>query len=75
MINTCECPPNQIRQIAQSDRCNLTRCSCGQYWLQLDIDRTSRPAIGAELALAEMVAALARIELPARQRVSCTNRR
>ena len=69
MINACDCPPNQIRQIAQSDRCNLTRCTCGQYWIQLDIDAGSRPATEAEEALAEMVAALARLRLPVCQKV------
>lgn len=63
MINICECPPSQIKQIAQSDRIVLWRCSCGQYWIQTDLDATSRPATGAELALAELVSALARIKL------------
>lgn len=65
MITVCDCPGVEIRHIAQSDKCILTRCSCGQYWIQLDIDPTSRPASPAEAALAEMVAALARLKLPA----------
>lgn len=65
MINICECPPSQIQQIAQSDRIVLWRCSCGQYWLRTALDPAARPATGAEADLAELVAALARIKLPA----------
>lgn len=65
MITICECPPDQLRQIAQSDRCTLHRCAaCGTYWIRADIDEQSRPAIGGEIALAEMVTALARLKLP-----------
>lgn len=65
MITACDCPGVEIRQIAQSDKCILTRCSCGQYWIQLDIDAGSRPTTLAEEALAEMVAAMSRLRLPA----------
>jgi len=64
MINICECPPSQVRPVTQSNRCRLLRCTCGQYWLQLDIDPAARPATEAEAALAEMVSALVRIKLP-----------
>lgn len=65
LITICECPADAIRHIAESNRCRLSQCRhCGTFWVQTEMDPNSRPADGAESALAEIIVALARGRAP-----------
>ncbi|RIK35275.1 MAG: hypothetical protein DCC55_30800 [Chloroflexi bacterium] len=62
MCDTCN--RSDLVAVAKSDLISVSRCRCGRYWLH-ETGEWWRPASEAEQALAEIVAALVRLKLPA----------
>jgi len=62
MCDTCNFA--NPHHVARSDRIEVARCACGRFWLY-EAGDWWRPATDAEQALAEIVAALVRLKLPA----------
>lgn len=62
MCDTCQGGNRQL--VAKSNLISVSRCACGRFWLYETGDWW-RPATDTEQALAEIVAALAKLKLSA----------